>query len=285
MDIFSSYSDELGLGHRCISGLLFAFVFIFAFLFFSPPALNSLTQPANQKEEQTPHISPPILHIHSSNWLLRKSISPNPLSVWIYACWKSFPPTDIYVMLDVVSLTDHTHRGLHLKPGRLGGERRGWCWCRFKKTGKQPKTTTIMSLNYASVAPAQRSTSFFIEDILLHKPKPLREVIPSPFCSSLASRMPILEYGYPLMPTPILAPHPHHPLHKPEHHHQYFFTSGKHIWHRRTSGTCRRTERPGGTRTLQSDRNYSISAQNAAEVYFLQIIKTGKSIIDLHNPA
>ncbi|XP_074467475.1 brain-specific homeobox protein homolog [Sebastes fasciatus] len=83
-----------------------------------------------------------------------------------------------------------------------------------------------MSLNYASVAPAQRSTSFFIEDILLHKPKPLREVIPSPFCSSLASRMPILEYGYPLMPTPILAPHPHHPLHKPEHHHQYFFTSG-----------------------------------------------------------
>uniref|UniRef100_A0A8C6S3E6 Brain-specific homeobox protein homolog n=1 Tax=Neogobius melanostomus TaxID=47308 RepID=A0A8C6S3E6_9GOBI len=70
-----------------------------------------------------------------------------------------------------------------------------------------------MSLNYASV------------DILLHKPKPMREVIPSPFCNSLASRMPILEYGYPLMPTPILAPHPHHPLHKPEHH-QYFFTSG-----------------------------------------------------------
>lgn len=83
-----------------------------------------------------------------------------------------------------------------------------------------------MSLNYASAAPTQRSTSFFIEDILLHKPKPLREVIPSPFCSTLASRMPILEYGYPLMPTPILAPHPHHPLHKPEHH-QYFFTSGK----------------------------------------------------------
>lgn len=82
-------------------------------------------------------------------------------------------------------------------------------------------------MNYASAAPTQRSTSFFIEDILLHKPKPLREVIPSPFCSSLASRMPILEYGYPLMPTPILAPHPHHPLHKPEHH-QYFFTSGKH---------------------------------------------------------
>jgi len=82
-----------------------------------------------------------------------------------------------------------------------------------------------MSMNYASAVPTQRSTSFFIEDILLHKPKPLREVIPSPFCGSLASRMPILEYGYPLMPTPILAPHPH-PLHKPEHH-QYFFTSGK----------------------------------------------------------
>ncbi|XP_010780516.1 brain-specific homeobox protein homolog [Notothenia coriiceps] len=82
-----------------------------------------------------------------------------------------------------------------------------------------------MSMNYLSAAPAHRSTSFFIEDILLHKPKPLREVIPSPFCSSLASRMPILDYGYPLMPTPILAPHPHHHLHKPEHH-QYFFTSG-----------------------------------------------------------
>ncbi|XP_061902405.1 brain-specific homeobox protein homolog [Entelurus aequoreus] len=85
-----------------------------------------------------------------------------------------------------------------------------------------------MSMNYPSVAPTQRSTSFFIEDILLHKPKPLREVIPSPFCGSLASRMPILEYGYPLMPTPILAPHPHHPLHKPEHH-QYFFASGMQI--------------------------------------------------------
>ncbi|KAM9846656.1 brain-specific homeobox protein homolog [Aulostomus maculatus] len=87
-----------------------------------------------------------------------------------------------------------------------------------------------MSINYASAAPAQRSTSFFIEDILLHKPKPLREVVPSPFCGSLASRMPLLEYGYPLMPTPILAPHPHHPLHKPEHHHhQYFFTSGMQV--------------------------------------------------------
>ncbi|XP_028323350.1 brain-specific homeobox protein homolog [Gouania willdenowi] len=82
----------------------------------------------------------------------------------------------------------------------------------------------MMSLNYASAAP-QRSTSFFIEDILLHKPKPLRDVLPSPFCGPLASRMPLLEYGYPLMPNPILAPHPHHALHKPEHH-QYFFTSG-----------------------------------------------------------
>ncbi|CDQ70515.1 brain-specific homeobox protein homolog [Oncorhynchus tshawytscha] len=85
-----------------------------------------------------------------------------------------------------------------------------------------------MNLNYTSPVPqmpAQRSTSFFIEDILLHKPKPLREVFHLPFSSSLASRMPLLEYGYPLMPTPILAPHPHHHLHKPDHH-QYFFTSG-----------------------------------------------------------
>lgn len=88
---------------------------------------------------------------------------------------------------------------------------------------------TIMSLNYAAAAvPTQRSTSFFIEDILLHKPKPLREVMPSAFCSSLASRIPpLLDYGYPLMPTPILAPHPHHPLHKPEHQQYHLFTSGK----------------------------------------------------------
>ncbi|KAF6738531.1 Brain-specific homeobox-like protein [Oryzias melastigma] len=81
-----------------------------------------------------------------------------------------------------------------------------------------------MSMNYPPAASTHRSTSFFIEDILLHKPKPLRDVMPSPFCASLASRMPVLEYGYPLMPTPILAAHPH-PLHKSEHH-QYFFTSG-----------------------------------------------------------
>ncbi|KAG9263610.1 brain-specific homeobox protein homolog [Astyanax mexicanus] len=85
-----------------------------------------------------------------------------------------------------------------------------------------------MSGNYTAAGahmPAHRATSFFIEDILLHKPKPLREAFPSPFSGSLASRMPLLEYGYPLMPTPILAPHPHHPLHKAEHH-PYFFTSG-----------------------------------------------------------
>ncbi|KAK1156043.1 hypothetical protein AOXY_G26125 [Acipenser oxyrinchus oxyrinchus] len=88
-----------------------------------------------------------------------------------------------------------------------------------------------MNLNFTSPAhpmPAQRPTSFFIEDILLHKPKPLREVFPSPF-HSLASRVPLLEYGYPLMPTPILAPHPHHHLHKPDHH-PYFLTSpGMHV--------------------------------------------------------
>lgn len=86
-----------------------------------------------------------------------------------------------------------------------------------------------MSLNYASAAPTHRSTSFFIEDILLQKPKPLREVLPPQFCGPLAARVPLLDYGYPLMPTPILAPHPHM-LHKPEHHHQYFFTSGKRCW-------------------------------------------------------
>ncbi|XP_078055304.1 brain-specific homeobox protein homolog [Mustelus asterias] len=91
-----------------------------------------------------------------------------------------------------------------------------------------------MNLNFTSPiqqVSAQRPTSFFIEDILLHKPKPLREAPPVSFASSLASRVPLLEYGYPLMPTPtILAPHPHHPLHKPEHHHPYFLTSpGMHV--------------------------------------------------------
>ncbi|CAM2107676.1 brain-specific homeobox protein homolog [Caretta caretta] len=73
---------------------------------------------------------------------------------------------------------------------------------------------------------APRPTSFFIEDILLHKPKSLREVPPEHFSSPLASRVPLLDYGYPLMPTPtLLAPHPHHALHKPEHHHPYFLTA------------------------------------------------------------
>lgn len=90
-----------------------------------------------------------------------------------------------------------------------------------------------MNLNFTSpVLPVStgRPTSFFIEDILLHKPKPLREVPPEHFPGSLASRVPLLDYGYPLMPTPtLLAPHPH--LHKPEHHHHhpYFLT---------TSGKC-----------------------------------------------
>lgn len=90
-----------------------------------------------------------------------------------------------------------------------------------------------MNLNFTSpVHPvsAPRPTSFFIEDILLHKPKPLREVPPEHFPGSLASRVPLLDYGYPLMPTPtLLAPHPHPALHKPEHHHHPYFltTSGK----------------------------------------------------------
>lgn len=89
-----------------------------------------------------------------------------------------------------------------------------------------------MNLNFTSPlhpASSQRPTSFFIEDILLHKPKPLREVAPDHFASSLASRVPLLDYGYPLMPTPtLLTPHAHHPLHKGDHHHPYFLTtSGK----------------------------------------------------------
>ncbi|EPQ18238.1 Brain-specific homeobox protein like protein [Myotis brandtii] len=88
-----------------------------------------------------------------------------------------------------------------------------------------------MNLNFTSPlhpASSQRPTSFFIEDILLHKPKPLREVPPDHFASSLASRVPLLDYGYPLMPTPtLLAPHPHHPLHKGDHHHPYFLTTSE----------------------------------------------------------
>ncbi|XP_042688148.1 brain-specific homeobox protein homolog [Centrocercus urophasianus] len=89
-----------------------------------------------------------------------------------------------------------------------------------------------MNLNFTSPVhpvPAPRPTSFFIEDILLHKPKPLREVPAEHFAGSLASRVPLLDYGYPLMPAPtLLAPHPHPALHKPEHHHHhhpYFLTT------------------------------------------------------------
>ncbi|NXL89358.1 BSH protein, partial [Alectura lathami] len=88
-----------------------------------------------------------------------------------------------------------------------------------------------MNLNFTSPVhpvPAPRPTSFFIEDILLHKPKPLRELPPEHFPGSLASRVPLLDYGYPLMPAPtLLAPHPHAALHKTEHHHHhpYFLTS------------------------------------------------------------
>ncbi|NXD11032.1 BSH protein, partial [Nothocercus nigrocapillus] len=84
-----------------------------------------------------------------------------------------------------------------------------------------------MNLNFAPpVHPAPRPTSFFIEDILLHKPKPLREVPAEPFGASLASRVPLLDYGYPLVPAPtLLAPHPHPALHKPEHPHPYFLTA------------------------------------------------------------
>lgn len=101
-------------------------------------------------------------------------------------------------------------------------------WAFFLCRGARIK----MNLNFTSPlhpASSQRPTSFFIEDILLHKPKPLREVPPDHFASSLASRVPLLDYGYPLMPTPtLLAPHPHHPLHKGDHHHPYFLTtSGK----------------------------------------------------------
>ncbi|KAG8541254.1 hypothetical protein GDO81_029234 [Engystomops pustulosus] len=89
-----------------------------------------------------------------------------------------------------------------------------------------------MNLNFTSPVhqvSTQRPTSFFIEDILLHKPKPLRESTSSSHFSAntFTSRVPLLDYGYPLMPTPtILAPHPHHPLHKPDHHPFFLATSG-----------------------------------------------------------
>ncbi|XP_075047693.1 brain-specific homeobox protein homolog [Mixophyes fleayi] len=86
-----------------------------------------------------------------------------------------------------------------------------------------------MNLNFTSPlhqVSTQRPTSFFIEDILLHKPKPLRDTASAHF-STFTSRVPLLDYGYPLMPTPtILAPHPHHPLHKPDHHPFFLAASG-----------------------------------------------------------
>uniref|UniRef100_K7G2P8 Brain-specific homeobox protein homolog n=1 Tax=Pelodiscus sinensis TaxID=13735 RepID=K7G2P8_PELSI len=53
---------------------------------------------------------------------------------------------------------------------------------------------------------AQRPTSFFIEDILLHKPKPLREVPPEQFTSPLASRVPLGGGGGVLSPSKGHAP-------------------------------------------------------------------------------
>ncbi|XP_017530637.2 brain-specific homeobox protein homolog [Manis javanica] len=124
----------------------------------------------------------------------------------------------------------------------------------------------MMNLNFTSPlhpASSQRHTSFFIEDILLHKPKPLREVAPDHFASTLASRVPLLDYGYPLMPTPtLLAPHPHHPLHKGDHHHPYFLTTSgvpvpalfPHPQHTELSGKhCRRRK----ARTVFSDSQLS----------------------------
>ncbi|NXD30183.1 BSH protein, partial [Spelaeornis formosus] len=125
-----------------------------------------------------------------------------------------------------------------------------------------------MNLNFTAPVhpvPTGRPTSFFIEDILLHKPKPLREVPPEHFPGSLASRVPLLDYGYPLVPTPtLLAPHP--ALHKPEHHHHhhhpYFLTASgmpvpalfQHHAHAELPGKhCRRRK----ARTVFSDSQLS----------------------------
>ncbi|NWR50983.1 BSH protein, partial [Regulus satrapa] len=126
-----------------------------------------------------------------------------------------------------------------------------------------------MNLNFTAPVhpvPTGRPTSFFIEDILLHKPKPLREVPPEHFPGSLASRVPLLDYGYPLMPAPtLLAPHPHPALHKPEHHHHhhpYFLTASgmpvpalfQHHAHAELPGKhCRRRK----ARTVFSDSQLS----------------------------
>uniref|UniRef100_A0A8V1A3Q2 Brain specific homeobox n=1 Tax=Gallus gallus TaxID=9031 RepID=A0A8V1A3Q2_CHICK len=119
-----------------------------------------------------------------------------------------------------------------------------------------------MNLNFTSPVhpvPAPRPTSFFIEDILLHKPKPLREVPPEHFAGSLASRVPLLDYGYPLMPAPaLLAPHPHPALHKPEHHHHhpYFLTtSGENLVPEPADETQKTAaEKPGRPHTRREPR-------------------------------
>ncbi|KAI4814383.1 hypothetical protein KUCAC02_003579 [Chaenocephalus aceratus] len=51
-------------------------------------------------------------------------------------------------------------------------------------------------MNYLSAAPAHRSTSFLLRTSCCQTQAAERGIIPSPFCSSLASRMPILDYGY-----------------------------------------------------------------------------------------
>lgn len=69
---------------------------------------------ANQKEGRpSPDSAPPP--IQSSNWLMRRSVSPNPLLSLNKYLLEICPPTGIYVMLDVVSFTDHT-QGPHLSP-------------------------------------------------------------------------------------------------------------------------------------------------------------------------
>ncbi|XP_063273861.1 LOW QUALITY PROTEIN: brain-specific homeobox protein homolog [Prinia subflava] len=124
-----------------------------------------------------------------------------------------------------------------------------------------------MNLNFTAPvhpSPAGRPTSFFIEDILLHKPKPLRELPPRALPGSLAARVPLLDYGYPLVPAPaLLAPHP--ALHKPEHHHHhqpYFLTASgmpvpalfQHHAHAELPGKhCRRRK----ARTVFSDSQLS----------------------------
>uniref|UniRef100_K7G2R0 Brain-specific homeobox protein homolog n=1 Tax=Pelodiscus sinensis TaxID=13735 RepID=K7G2R0_PELSI len=73
---------------------------------------------------------------------------------------------------------------------------------------------------------AQRPTSFFIEDILLHKPKPLREVPPEQFTSPLASRVPLGGGGGVLSPKYLLLGFKCSvPLKKKEFIHQHFIVT------------------------------------------------------------